>query len=89
MSTLTIHGRELPTGFDLLGTKENDLSYGLGWVLAQCPPFINAVVHALTGQTIDVDTIDGDFRLLAEEWPGLAQEAMEAERFAHTAPIPL
>jgi len=30
-----------------------------------------------------------NFRFLAEEWPGLAQEAMEAERFARTAPIPL
>jgi len=29
-----------------------------------------------------------NFRFLAEEWPALAQEAMEAERFARTAPIP-
>lgn len=29
-----------------------------------------------------------NFRFLAEEWPTLAQEAMEAERFARTAPIP-
>lgn len=28
-----------------------------------------------------------NFRFLAEEWPALAQEAMEAERFARTAPI--
>lgn len=29
-----------------------------------------------------------NFRFLAEEWPALAQEAMEAERFALKAPIP-
>lgn len=29
-----------------------------------------------------------NFRFLAEDWPALAQEAMEAERFARTAPIP-
>jgi len=29
-----------------------------------------------------------NFRFLAEEWPALAQEAMEAERFALSAPIP-
>ena len=29
-----------------------------------------------------------NFRFLAEEWPAIAQEAMEAERFAKNAPIP-
>jgi type I restriction enzyme R subunit len=29
-----------------------------------------------------------NFRFLVEEWPALAQEAMEAERFARSAPIP-
>ena len=28
-----------------------------------------------------------NFRFLVEEWPALAQEAMEAERFALSAPI--
>jgi hypothetical protein len=35
MSDLTLHGRRIRTVFDLLGVKENDLTYALGWGLAK------------------------------------------------------
>lgn len=34
MSDLTLYGRPVGTVFDLLGDKENDLTYALGWGLA-------------------------------------------------------
>lgn len=59
MPRLLLHNNPVETVFDLLGTKENDLSYSLGWVLAQCPPLINEVVRALTGRTVDAAKVEG------------------------------
>ena len=36
---LTLYGRPIATVFDLLGDKENDLTYAVGWGLAQSPGF--------------------------------------------------
>ena len=35
MTLLQLHGREITTVFGLLGEKENDLTFALGWVLAR------------------------------------------------------
>src|ERR1044072_6939636 len=32
---LTLYGRPISTVFDLLGKKENDITYSLGWALAE------------------------------------------------------
>ena len=34
---LKLHGRPIGTVFDLLGKKENDITYSVGWALAQSP----------------------------------------------------
>ena len=39
MTDLFLHGRKLNTVFDLLGSKENDITYSVGWALAQSPEF--------------------------------------------------
>lgn len=59
MAELILHGKPVQTVFNLLGTKENDLSYSLGWALSQCPPFIASVVKAFSGQEIDTDKVKG------------------------------
>lgn len=59
MAELILHGKPVQTVFNLLGTKENDLSYSLGWALSQCPPFIASAVKAFTGQRIDTHKVKG------------------------------
>jgi hypothetical protein len=39
MPELTLYGRSIATVFDLLGDKENDLTYSVGWGLAQGESF--------------------------------------------------
>ena len=34
MADLSLHNRELNSVFELLGTKENDITYSVGWALA-------------------------------------------------------
>jgi hypothetical protein len=43
--------REIKNIFVLLGDKENDLTFSLGWVLSQSKEFLGALFKDLTGQT--------------------------------------
>ncbi len=58
MAQLTKHGAEVDTVFDLLGKKENDLSFSLGWALQQCPKFLAHVVHHFTGEWLTAEEHD-------------------------------
>lgn len=44
MAGLTLYGRPVHTLFDLLGDKENDLTYSVGWGLAQSETFVRALL---------------------------------------------
>jgi hypothetical protein len=44
MADLTLHGRAVRTVFDLLGKKENDLTYSLGWGLAQSESLVQRLL---------------------------------------------
>jgi hypothetical protein len=44
MADLTLHGRTVRTVFDLLGKKKNDLTYSLGWGLAQSESLLQRVL---------------------------------------------
>jgi hypothetical protein len=46
---LTLHGRPVQTVFDLLGKKENDLTFSLGWALANVPTFTTALMVDVLG----------------------------------------
>jgi hypothetical protein len=39
MAQLYLHDREIKTAFDLLGSDENDITFSLGWGLAQSGVF--------------------------------------------------
>lgn len=57
--TLRLGSRPVHTVFDLLGQMENDLTYSLGWALAQCPTYLAAMSKKLaTGPTGSVVSID-------------------------------
>lgn len=47
MVELSLHGREVRTVFDLLGRKENDITYSLGWALAQTDRLVQALLKAV------------------------------------------
>src|SRR3954466_10548377 len=44
MTDLFLHGRDVRTVFDLLGDKENDITYSLGWALARSPRLLDALL---------------------------------------------
>jgi len=44
---LFLHGRPIASVFELLGTKENDITFSLGWALAQSPSLRNAVMQSV------------------------------------------
>lgn len=47
MADLFLHGRPVKTVFELLGDKENDITFSIGWALAQCDIFLNALLERL------------------------------------------
>ena len=53
MAELLLHGRPVPTVFDLLGRNENDMTYALSWGLARSARFLGAVIRAVTGADAD------------------------------------
>ncbi len=47
MTDLFLHGRQVRTVFDLLGSKENDITFSVGWALAQCDNFLALLLERL------------------------------------------
>jgi hypothetical protein len=45
--SLSLHGREVHTVFDLLGDKENDITYSLGWALAGSDQLAHGLLGAI------------------------------------------
>ena len=46
---LTLYGRSVGTVFDLLGDKENDITYSLGWALAESERLSSALLEDVSG----------------------------------------
>jgi hypothetical protein len=42
-TAITLHGHELHSVFDLLGAKENSITFSLGWALSRSPALLNAI----------------------------------------------
>ncbi|HEV2973724.1 MAG TPA: hypothetical protein VGX69_01855 [Solirubrobacteraceae bacterium] len=49
MAELTLHSRPVQTVFDLLGDKEDDITYSVGWGLAQSEAFARALLAEAFG----------------------------------------
>jgi hypothetical protein len=49
MAELTLHSRPVGTVFDLLGRKEDDITYSVGWGLAQSEAFTRTVLADVFG----------------------------------------
>ena len=92
MSEIHLHGRKVQSVFHLLGEHENDLTYSLGWALAQSPHFLKAFIQtSLTIQpTIENVTIrlqhseiDAGITDIEIESPGEFVIIVEAKRGWH------
>lgn len=74
--------------FDLLGTKEDDMTYALGFVASRSPEFVSMLVHKIGGPRtmtrdglVRLQEIDSDGRTDVEiEWPKLFCAVFEAKR---------
>lgn len=47
MTDLFLHGRQVRTVFDLLGDRENDITFSIGWALSQCDSFLTLLLKRL------------------------------------------
>lgn len=54
MPDIYLHNKKLESIFELLGSKENDITYSVGWALSQCPCFLDALIRDLFREGIDV-----------------------------------
>ncbi len=53
MVDLLLHGRQLRTVFDLLGSDENDITYSVGWALSKSSSFLDRLLaDLLPGQDL-------------------------------------
>src|SRR3954468_19134053 len=64
MPDLTLHGRPVRTVFDLLGDKENDITYAVGWALSQS----DGLATELLGAVFDDRPIDGTRAVRLQEF---------------------
>lgn len=48
MPELLLHNRPVASIFNLLGQKENDITYSIGWALSKCPSFLNNFLNKVT-----------------------------------------
>lgn len=54
-SELQLHGKPVQSVFSLLGDRENDLSFSLGWGLSRSQRFLHGFLASVTGRTIPID----------------------------------
>jgi hypothetical protein len=57
MTDLLLHGKPVGTVFDLLGDKEDDITYSLGWALAQSERLVAAMLATAYGEDIDAGAL--------------------------------
>ncbi len=76
MAELTLYSRPVRTVFDLLGSKEDDITYSVGWGLAQSEAFARAILAEAFG-----DATQGEITAirLQESAPGTGRTDVEIE----------
>src|SRR4051794_38115970 len=74
MAELRLHGRPIATVFDLLGDKEDDITYSLGWALAQSDSLSRALLSEAFGEQSELGDI-----ALQETIPGAGRTDIEIE----------
>ncbi len=54
MADLLLHSKQVKSIFQLLGDKENDISFSVAWALSKCPELLSEFIY----QTIKIQQID-------------------------------
>ena len=89
MSDLYLYGRKIDSIFQLLGERENDISYSVAWALAQSPAFLNKFVCAVLQYEPNADEVvislqdseaDGGITDIELKTPGKFHVIVEAKR---------
>ena len=62
MAEITVTGDRIETVFDLLGHKENDITYALGWGLAQSDDLLSRFLELVAAPEADVDAATLDLQ---------------------------
>ena len=57
MTQILLHGQEVESVFQLLGDKENDISYSVAWVLSRCERFLGAFLESQVGSKVDLSEV--------------------------------
>ena len=58
MVRLQLHNRQVHSIFELLGARENDITYSIGWALSESPAFLQAVLSRLFPEVRASDVSD-------------------------------
>jgi hypothetical protein len=58
MTKLYLHQKEVKSIFSLLGTKENDITFSLGWCLKSIKPFLKKFIEEITTTKVKLDEVD-------------------------------
>jgi hypothetical protein len=75
VTELRLHGRAVHTVFDLLGDKEDDITYSLGWALAQS----DELVVSLLGEVFDTEPDEPSAILLQNTVAGAGRTDVEIQ----------
>jgi len=54
MTDLTLHGRDVETVFDLLGEREDDITYSVGWGISKSHALARALLDEAYGRNTDI-----------------------------------
>lgn len=57
MAELFLHNQKVRSIFQLLGEHENDITYSVGWALAQSPAFLNKFLQHTLGLGVDPESV--------------------------------
>ena len=63
MSKLQLRGQHITSVFELLGAKENDVSFSVGWALANSPAFLDQFIQLATSPNLECDIAAAQIRL--------------------------
>ena len=57
MPELNLYGRKVDSVFQLLGEKENDLTYSVAWALTKSQPFLKSFLDLVTAGNAHSDDL--------------------------------
>jgi len=84
MSDLLIYNKKIDSVFQLLGEKENDISFSVGWALSNTPKFLDIFLKAVIGKTEKYATEDIKIKLQKyEEKRGFTDFEIELTGYFH------